>query len=91
MASFPLPDSFTCAVVVYLTPWCPYCVMARRLLSSRGIAFEKVDVSSMPEARTWLRTATGQSTVPQIFIDGQSVGGFDDLSALDARGGLAGR
>ena len=88
--SFPLPDSFECAVVVYLTPWCPYCVMAQRLLHSRGIAFEKVDVSGDHEARAWLRATTGQHTVPQIFINGESVGGFDELSALDARGGLAG-
>lgn len=86
--SFPLPDSFDCAVVVYLTPWCPYCVRAKRLLDSRGVAFKPIDVSGNAEARDWLLTATGQSTVPQIFIDGQSVGGYDELSALDARGGL---
>jgi glutaredoxin 3 len=87
--SFPLPDAFEAEVVVYLTPWCPYCVMARRLLGKRGIPYEIFDVSGNHEAREWLRVNTGQRTVPQIFIKGRSVGGFDELSALDRSGGLA--
>lgn len=75
-------------MVVYLTPWCPYCMMARRLLHARGITFESVDVSGNHEARVWLRQQTGQHTVPQIFIHGQSVGGYTELAALDAAGGL---
>lgn len=86
--AFPLPDSFDCPVVVYLTPWCPYCIAARRLLQERGIRFESVDVSGDTEARAWLRKATGQRTVPQVFIHGESVGGYTELAALDATGGL---
>ncbi len=86
--SFPLPDSFSSPVVVYLTPWCPYCQMAKRLLSSRGIPYETYDVSGNNEARAWLQANTGQHTVPQIFIHQKSVGGFTELAALDAAGGL---
>jgi glutaredoxin 3 len=92
VASFPLPDSFSSSVVVYLTPWCPYCNMAKRLLQSRGIAFESVDVSNDYAARDWLSANTGQDTVPQIFIRRgeamQSIGGFTELAALDRAGGL---
>ena len=87
-AGFPLPDSFDCPVVVYLTPWCPYCHAAKRLLHARGIAFESVDVSGNHEARVWLRQQSGQHTVPQIFIHGTSVGGYTELAALDAEGRL---
>lgn len=87
-ASFPLPDASDKDVVVYLTPWCPYCNMARRLLDSRGIPFDAHDVSGNNEARGWLRTNTGQHTVPQIFIKGQSIGGFTELAELDSQGQL---
>lgn len=86
--AFPLPESFDCPVVVYLTPWCPYCNRAKRLLQDRGIKFESVDVSGNAEARAWLRKASGQHTVPQIFIHRESVGGYTELAALDAMGGL---
>ena len=89
--SFPLPDAFETDVVVYLTPWCPYCMMARRLLDSRGIAYSTHDVTGDSDARSWLRTASGQHTVPQIFIGGRSVGGFTELAELDASGGLPAR
>ncbi len=88
-ASFPLPSELAADVVVYLTPWCPYCTMARRLLDSRQIAYEHIDVSGNEAARGWLRQASRQQTVPQIFVRGQSVGGFTELSALDRSGALA--
>jgi glutaredoxin 3 len=86
--AFPLPEEFTSSVVVYLTPWCPYCAMTKRLLNARGIEFETFDVSGNHEARAWLRDNTGQHTVPQIFINRASVGGYTELAALDAAGGL---
>lgn len=93
VASFPLPNTFSSPVVVYLTPWCPYCTMAKRLLTARNIAFDVVDVTGNNAAREWLSENTGQHTVPQIFIHKQkgweSVGGYTELAALDARGGLA--
>jgi glutaredoxin 3 len=75
-------------VVVYVTPWCAFCMRAKRLLGARGIAFETVDVSGNSEARRWLVESTGQHTVPQIFIKGRSIGGFTELAELDQRGGL---
>ncbi|KIG13649.1 Glutaredoxin 3 (Grx3) [Enhygromyxa salina] len=87
-SSFPHPDGFNSDVVVYLTPMCPYCMMARRLLRSRGIPFETFDVSGNAAARAWLRTATNQSTVPQIFIKGRSIGGYSELAQLDSNGEL---
>lgn len=75
-------------VRVYLTQSCPYCVMAKRLLSSKGVVFEQIDVSGDDETRQWLRTFTGRHTVPQVVINGKPVGGFDDLAALDKAGRL---
>ncbi|EDM80096.1 Glutaredoxin, GrxC [Plesiocystis pacifica SIR-1] len=88
MGTFPLPDAIDKDVVIYLTPWCPYCMAARRLLDTRKVSYEVVDVTGNAAARTWMRQNTGQSTVPQIFIKGESIGGFDELSTLDQRGGL---
>jgi glutaredoxin 3 len=62
--------------------------MATRLLRARGISFESVDVSGNGAARAWLREATGQHTVPQIFIHRESVGGYTELAALDSTGKL---
>lgn len=76
-------------VVMYSTPFCPYCSMAKRLLKQEEIPFEEINVAGDPERRRWLLTATGQRTVPQIFINGRSIGGFDELSALARRGQLA--
>lgn len=75
-------------VRMYRTPYCPYCVMARRLLERKGVPFEEIDVSGDAEARRWLIEQTGQRTVPQIFIDGRAVGGSDELHALDRTGEL---
>ena len=62
--------------------------MAARLLKQLGLEFEEVDVSGDHERRRWLLAVSGQRTVPQIFVNGHSVGGFDDLSALVRRGEL---
>ena len=84
----PRPEAVDSEVVVYVTQWCPYCIMARRLLHKRGIAHELIDVEGDSEARAWLRERSGQRTVPQIFIKGCSVGGFVELAALDRSGEL---
>ena len=75
-------------IVMYSTTYCPYCIRAKMLLKSKGYAFEEIDVSGDDEKRAWLVRVTGRRTVPQIFIGEQSVGGFDDISALDRRGEL---
>jgi glutaredoxin 3 len=75
-------------VLVYVTGYCPYCTSAKRLLTQKGAAFREIDVSDDDEKRRWLVKATGQRTVPQIFINGVSVGGFTDIAALDRQGKL---
>lgn len=73
---------------MYCTAFCPYCVMAERLLKSKGANISKIFVDSMPDGFRELFDLTGRHTVPQIYIGDTHVGGFDDLSALDSRGGL---
>jgi glutaredoxin 3 len=76
-------------VEIYASQLCGYCAMAKRLLKSKGVAFEEYDVDANPALRAEMtRRANGARTVPQIFIDGVHVGGCDDLHALDRRGGL---
>lgn len=76
-------------VEIYTTPWCPYCLSAKRLLLAKGVAFEEIDVSGDPELRAaMMERAHGRYTVPQIFIDGEHIGGSDDLHALDRIGKL---
>lgn len=80
------------AVKVFTTTFCAYCVRAKMLLKSRDIPYEEVNVSGDDEAREWLVAATGgRKTVPQIFIHGQPIGGFDELAALDRAGKLPAR
>jgi glutaredoxin 3 len=74
--------------VMYRTRFCPYCTRAAELLRRKGAAFSAVDVSNDPGTRDLLVEQTGSYTVPQIFINGVSVGGFDDIAALDRRGAL---
>lgn len=76
------------SVQVYTTPSCPYCVQAKRLLNQKGVAFDEIDVANDPVRRAWLVEATGQRTVPQIFIDDKAYGGFTDIAALDRQGKL---
>jgi glutaredoxin 3 len=76
-------------VEIYTSPLCGYCHAAKRLLTQKGVAFEETDVSRDPGLRTaMMDRAGGRHTVPQIFINGQHVGGCDDLYALDRAGGL---
>ena len=76
-------------VEVYTTATCPFCVRAKRLLEARRIPYEEIDVESDDERRADLVRRTGRRTVPQIFIDGRSIGGYDELAELDASGELA--
>jgi glutaredoxin 3 len=76
-------------VKMYCTGVCPYCVMAEKLLAKKGVGnLEKVRVDLDPAQREHMMQITGRRTVPQIFIGDRHVGGFDDLSALDAAGEL---
>ncbi|HXX68828.1 MAG TPA: glutaredoxin 3 [Polyangiaceae bacterium] len=78
----------TSDVILYTTRVCPYCIAAKRLLARRGITYEEIDVSGDDAKRVWLAQATGRRTVPQIFIDGKAIGGYDELVALDKAGRL---
>ncbi|EIT71582.1 MULTISPECIES: glutaredoxin 3 [Hydrocarboniphaga] len=73
---------------VYSTDYCPYCVMAKRLLERKGAAYEEIRVDHDDALRQEMMRLSGRRTVPQIFIGETHVGGFDDLSALDRAGGL---
>ena len=76
-------------VEIYTTPFCPYCHAAKRLLQKKGADYTEIDVSQDPDLRAKMtQRANGRRTVPQIFIDGQHVGGSDDLHALDYAGKL---
>ena len=76
-------------ILMYCTAVCPYCVAAERLLKSKGITeIEKIRIDQQPARRAEMMERTGRRTVPQIYIGERHVGGFDDLSALDAAGGL---
>ncbi|VAW45438.1 glutaredoxin 3 [hydrothermal vent metagenome] len=73
-------------VLVYSTSSCPFCVMAFRLLDSKGLGYDVVDVGQNPELWAEMESKSGRQTVPQIFIGDHHVGGFDDLSRADSRG-----
>jgi glutaredoxin 3 len=76
------------SVVMYTTSWCPYCERARKLLARKNVTIEEVDVESAPEKRAEMRNRSGRTSVPQIFIGDQHVGGSDDLAALEEAGKL---
>lgn len=75
-------------VKIYTTSYCPYCHAAKALFNKKKVAFEEIGVDGNNEMRQWLISTTGRTTVPQIFIDDKSYGGFDDVSALDRAGKL---
>lgn len=76
------------SVVIYTARSCPYCHAAKKLLQSRGVLYKEVDVSADDAMRQKLVQMTGgRETVPQIFIDGRSIGGYDDLVRLIEEGG----
>ncbi|MCZ4282162.1 glutaredoxin 3 [Kiloniella laminariae] len=76
-------------VVIYTSMLCPYCVRAKKLLQSKGISFEEIDVMMEPRRKPeMVERAGGRTSVPQIFINEEHIGGCDDLMALEATGGL---
>ena len=70
-------------VTMYYTDSCPFCKNAEKLLLSKGIKIDKIDAEQEPEKFADIIAQTGRDSVPQIFIDGKHIGGFDDLSELD--------
>jgi len=76
-------------VELYTTNWCPYCTRARMLLRRKGASFIDIDIDEDPKRRAeMIRRTGGRTSVPQIFIDGELIGGSDELAALEAAGKL---
>jgi glutaredoxin 3 len=76
-------------VEIYTKFLCPYCSRALALLGSKGVTVDEIDITMNATRRAeMIARANGGMTVPQIFIDGQHIGGSDDLAALDSQGGL---
>ena len=76
-------------VDIYTTMWCPYCVRAKSLLEKKGVAYTEISLDEEPRRRDeMIKRAHGGRTVPQIFINGEHIGGCDDMMALERAGQL---
>ena len=75
-------------VTMYTTDLCPFCRSAKALLGKRGIAYEEINLARDPDGREQLSRHTGMITFPQIVIEGQTLGGFQELLAADRSGRL---
>ena len=78
----------TAPVKMYTSPFCGFCFNAKKLLDSKGVDFEEVDIMMDPEKRDEMMALSGRRTVPQIFIGDHHVGGFTDLAELEQNGQL---
>jgi GrxC family glutaredoxin len=76
------------AIEMYTKSWCGYCRRASALLRSKGVEYEEIDVTSDAEREREMIARSQRYTVPQIFVDGKSIGGYDDLARLDSSGEL---
>jgi glutaredoxin 3 len=75
-------------VTIYTTSYCPYCSAAKALLREKEVVFSEIDVTRDPAQRAEMERLSSRRTVPQIFIDGVPIGGYDDARRLDAQGEL---
>jgi len=75
-------------IEIYTSPWCGYCARAKSLLEKKGAAYDEMDVMEDAAKRTEMRQRSNRTTVPQIFINGQHIGGSDELAALEQAGKL---
>lgn len=76
-------------ILIYSTHTCPYCIRAKQLLDEKGVTYKEIYIDDEPEQRqVMMDKADGRRTVPQIFINDQHIGGFDDLRALEEAGKL---
>lgn len=75
-------------VIMYSTAYCPFCARARQLLEQKGIEYTDIRIDEQPEKRAEMIAKSGGHTVPQIFINGQAIGGCDDMYALEDQGRL---
>lgn len=75
-------------VTMYATRFCPYCMRARRLLKNKGVEFKEIRVGSGNTLWREMEALSGRNTVPQIFINDESIGGYDDIATLNQMGEL---
>lgn len=75
-------------IIIYTKGYCPYCTRAKQLLEQKKQSYNEIPIDRNPELRDEMIEKSGRTTVPQIFINGQHIGGCDDLHALEARGTL---
>jgi len=76
-------------ILIYTASYCPYCTKAKELLKMKGRSFKEIDVTDSDKLRAeMMKKSGGRKTIPQIFINGKHIGGFDDISALDNKGEL---
>jgi glutaredoxin 3 len=78
-------------IVLYTTAWCGYCIRAKALLESVGLGYDEISLDDDPSFRQRVYDLGRQWTVPLVVIDGQPIGGYDELSALNRSGALAER
>ena len=75
-------------IEIYTSPFCGYCARAKSLLDDKGASYDEMDVMMDDKKRTEMRERSKRTTVPQIFINGQHIGGSDELAALEGQGQL---
>lgn len=75
-------------VIVYTRDYCPFCKHAKALLQSKGVEFEEIDIGDDEALQEEIWRLSRLKTVPQIFVDGKPVGGYEELRQLDASGEL---
>ncbi|MBA2709392.1 MAG: glutaredoxin 3 [Tatlockia sp.] len=75
-------------VIIYTTQYCPYCLRAKQLLENKGVEYTEVRIDEKPEKRDEMISQSGRTSVPQIFINSQHIGGCDELHALEYQGKL---
>ena len=76
-------------IEIYTQPFCGYCYRAKKLLDDKGVEYEEIDITEQPARRgEMIERAEGRSSTPQIFIDGQGIGGSDDMAAMNRKGEL---
>ena len=75
-------------VVMYTTSWCPYCRSAKSFFAAKKVDFNEIDVTEEPKLRHDMERLSGRRTVPQIFINGKPIGGYDDALRLESSGEL---
>lgn len=76
-------------IIVYTTNYCPYCIKVKQLLTKKNVEFIEIDLTNDDVGRmTLVEKSGGRKTVPQVFVNGQHIGGCDDLYSLEAKGEL---